>query len=65
MTTYKFTLYTSSTKVCRYAGEQRDIEFTGTRDQLFDYIRYKSRTYEYCIKIKVKLDNRWVSEDRL
>ena len=65
MTTYKFTLYTSSTKVCRYAGEQRDIEFTGTRDQLFDYIRYKSRAYEYCIKIKVKLDNRWVSEDRL
>jgi hypothetical protein len=65
MTTYKFTLYTSSTKVCRYAGEQRDIEFTGTRDQLFDYIRYKSRTYEYCIKIKVKQENRWVSDDTL
>ena len=65
MTTYKFTLYTSSTKVCRYAGEHRDIEFTGTRDQLFDYIRYKSRTYEYCIKIKVKQENRWVSEDTL
>jgi hypothetical protein len=65
MTTYKFTLYTSSTKICRYAGEERDIEFTGTRDQLFDYIRYKSRTYEHCIKIKVKLGDRWVSEDTL
>ena len=62
MTTYKFTLYTSSTKICRYAGEQRQIEFTGTRDQLFDYIRYKSRTYERVTEIKVKQGDKWVSE---
>jgi hypothetical protein len=65
MTTFKFTLYTSSTKICRYAGEERDIEFTGTRDQLFEYIRWKSRTYEYCIKIRVKQGNEWVREDTL
>ena len=65
MTTYKFTLYTSSTNICRYAGEQRQIEFTGTRDQLFDYIRYKSRTYERVTEIRVKQGNEWVREDLL
>ena len=65
MTTYKFTLYTSSTKVCRYAGEQRDIEFTGTRNELFQHIRYMARTYERLVGIKVKQGNEWVSEDRL
>ena len=65
MTTFKFTLYTSSTKICRYAGEERDIEFTGTRDQLFDYIRYKSRTYERVTQIRVKQGNEWVREETL
>ena len=63
MTTFLFTLYTPSTKICRYAGEERDIEFTGTRDQLFEYIRYRSRTYERLIQIKVKQGDKWVRED--
>ena len=63
MTTYLFTLHTPSTKICRYAGEERDIEFTGTRDQLFEYIRYRSRTYERLIGIKVKQGDKWVRED--
>ena len=62
MTTFLFTLHTPPNKICRYAGEERDIEFTGTRDQLFDYIRYKSRTYERVTEIKVKQGNEWVRE---
>jgi len=62
MTTFLFTLHTPSTKICRYAGEQRDIEFTGTRDELFQHIRYVSRTYERLVGIKVKQGNEWVSE---
>ena len=62
MTTYKFTLHTSSTKICRYAGQTRDLEFTGTRDELFQHIRYMSRTYERLIEIKIKQGNKWVSE---
>ena len=62
MTTYKFTLQTPSTKICRYAGETRDIEFTGTRNELFEHIRWKCRTYERLVGIKVKQGNEWVSE---
>ena len=65
MTTYLFSLHTPSTKICRYAGETRDIEFTGTRNELFQHIRYVSRTYERLVGIKVKQGNEWVSEDRL
>ena len=65
MTTFLFTLHTPSTKICRYAGETRDIEFTGTRNELFQHIRYVSRTYERLVGIKVKQGNEWVSEDRL
>ena len=65
MTTYLFTLHTPSTKICRYAGEKRDIEFTGTRNELFQHIRYMARTYERLVGIKVKQGNEWVSEDRL
>ena len=63
MTTFLFTLHTPPTKICRYAGETRDLEFTGTRDQLFEYIRYRSRTYERLIQIKVKQGDKWVRED--
>jgi hypothetical protein len=65
MTTFLFTLHTPSTKICRYAGEKRDIEFTGTRNELFQHIRYKARTYERLVGIKVKQGNEWVNEDRL
>jgi len=65
MTTFLFTLHTPSNKICRYAGETRDIEFTGTRDELFEHIRYKSRTYERVTQIKVKQGNEWVREDTL
>ena len=65
MTTFLFTLHTPSTKICRYAGETRDIEFTGTRNELFQHIRYMARTYERLVGIKVKQGNEWVSEDRL
>ena len=63
MTTYLFTLHTPSTKICRYAGETRNIEFTGTRNELFQHIRYMARTYERLVGIKVKQGNEWVSED--
>jgi hypothetical protein len=65
MTTFLFTLHTPSTKICRHAGETRDIEFTGTRNELFQHIRYVTRTYERLVGIKVKQGNEWVSEDRL
>ena len=65
MTTYKFTLYTPSTKICRYAGQTRHLEYTGMRDELFSYIRYKSRTYERVTEIRVKQGNEWVREDLL
>ena len=63
MTTYLFTLHTPSTKICRYAGETRDLEFTGTRADLFKHIRYMSRTYERVIEIKIKQGDEWVSEE--
>ena len=62
MTTYLFKLETPPNKICRYAGETRLIVFTGTRDELFDYIRYKSRTYERVAEIKVKQGNEWVRD---
>ena len=62
MTTYLFTLHTPSTKICRYAGETRNLEFTGTRDELFKHIRYMSRTYERLTQIRVKKGNEWVAE---
>ena len=62
MTTYLFTLYTPSTKICRYAGQERNLEFTGTRDELFKHIRYMSRTYERLTQIRVKKGNEWVAE---
>ena len=65
MTTYLFTLHTPSTKICRYAGETRNLEFTGTRTELFKHIRYMSRTYERLIQIRVKKGNEWVSEDEV
>ena len=65
MTTYQITLSTPSTKICRYAGEERIIEFTGTRTELFTYVRWKSRTYERLTEIKVKRGNEWVREDLL
>lgn len=65
MTTYLFTLSTPSTKICRYAGQTRHLEYTGTRDELFKHIRYMSRTYERLIEIKVKKGNEWVSESDL
>ena len=65
MTTYLFTLYTPSTKICRYAGETRHIEFTGTRSELFQHIRYMSRTYERLRGIKVKQGDQWVNEGDL
>ena len=54
MTTFLFTLHTPPTKICRYAGETRNLEFTGTRGDLFKHIRYISRTYERLIEVKVK-----------
>ena len=65
MTTFLFTLHTPPTKICRYAGEQRDLEFTGTRADLFKHIRYMSRTYERVIEIKVKQGDEWVRQDLL
>ena len=65
MTTFLFTLHTPSTKICRYAGETRDIEFTGTRNELFQHIRYMARTYERLVGIKVKQGDQWVSEGDL
>lgn len=65
MTTFLFTLHTPSTKICRYAGERRDLEFTGTRADLFKHIRYMSRTYERVIEIKVKRGDEWVRQDLL
>ena len=65
MATYLFTLHTPSTKICRYAGETRNLEFTGTRTELFKHIRYMSRTYERLIQIRVKKGNEWVSEDEV
>mgnify|MGYP007063404386 CR=1 FL=1 len=65
MTTYLFTLKTPSHKICRYAGETRLIVFSGTRNELFQYIRYKARTYERLVGIKVKQGNEWVREDTL
>ena len=65
MTTFLFTLHTPSTKICRYAGETRDLEFTGTRADLFKHIRYMSRTYERVIEIKVKQGDEWVRQDLL
>jgi hypothetical protein len=65
MTTYLFTLHTPPTKICRYAGQTRDLEFTGTRDELFKHIRYMTRTYEKLVQIKVKQGNKWVGEDTL
>ena len=65
MTTYLFTLHTPDTKICRYAGETRNLEFTGTRTELFKHIRYMSRTYERLIQIRVKKGNEWVSEDEV
>ena len=62
MTTFLFTLHTPPTKICRYAGDTRHLEFTGTRDELFKHIRYMSRTYERLIEIKVKQGDQWVSE---
>ena len=62
MTTFLFTIHTPPTKICRYAGETRHLEFTGTRDELFWHIRYMSRTYETLIEIKVKQGDQWVSE---
>ena len=64
MTTFLFTLHTPSEKICRYAGETRNLEFTGTRDELFKHIRYMTRTYERLIEIKVKKGDLWVSEGR-
>ena len=65
MTTFLFTLHTPSSKICRYAGETRLVVFTGTRTELFDYVRWKSRTYERLTEIKVKQGNEWVREDLL
>jgi len=65
MTTYLFILHTPSSKICRYAGEQREIEFTGTRNELFQHIRYMARTYERLVGIKVKQGDQWVSEGDL
>ena len=62
MTTYKFTLHTPPTKICRYAVQTRDLEFTGTRDELFKHIRYMTRTYERLVQIKVKQGEDWVTE---
>ena len=63
MTTYKFSLHTPAHKICRYAGEIRHLEFTGTRDELFKHIRYMTRTYEYLVQIKVKQGDDWVLEE--
>ncbi len=63
MQTYKITLSTHPWKICRYAGLIRDIEFTGTRDELFKHIRWKSRTYEQLDEIKVKQGNEWVKDN--
>ena len=65
MTTFLFTLHTPPFKICRYAGQTRDLEFTGTRDELFKHIRYMSRTYEILTEIKVKRGDQWVSESDL
>ena len=65
MTTYQIILSTPPTKICRYAGEIRTIEFTGTREDLFTYVRWKSRTYERLTEIRVKQGNEWVREDLL
>jgi len=65
MTTYLFKLETPSTKICRYAGETRLIVFTGTRAELFTYVRWKCRTYERLTEIKVKQGNEWVRENLL
>ena len=65
MTTFLFTLHTPPNKICRYAGQERNLEFTGTRDELFNHIRYMSRTYERLIEIKVKQGDQWVSEGDL
>ena len=62
MTTYRFSLHTPAHKICRYAGQERNLEFTGTRDELFKHIRYMSRTYERLTQIRVKKGNEWVAE---
>ena len=63
MNFYKITLTTPPHKICRYAGETRDIFFTGTRTELFKYIRWKTRTYEQLTEIKIKLGNNWLSDN--
>ena len=62
MTTFLFTLHTPPTKICLYSIDTRHLEFTGTRDELFNHIRYMTRTYERLVEIKVKQGDQWVSE---
>jgi hypothetical protein len=63
MQTYLFTLRTPLGQMSRHAGQQRDIQFTGTRDDLFTYIRWKSRTHEKVIEIRIQDGHEWVRDN--
>ena len=68
MQTYKFTLTTpkyllTTGEKTRHAGLVRDLEFTGTRPELFKYIRSKTRTHEQLTEINVKQGDEWVKDN--
>ena len=68
MQTYKFTLSTPKYLLTtgikpRHAGLVRDLEFTGTRHELFKHIRSKTRLHEQLTEINVKQGDEWVKDN--